>query len=310
MINARKILRNIRGLSQSERISLHSGRKSYLLNDEDFGNIPRNIMFICVRMYIEQQCENGFKSFALWLHDVYENGSTGTQIMIGKTLDCMDSHKVSQVDSYAVEKLLKRKPKNISIDIEGLISDLDNIYDLDGQRDMDYEETTIEQWINVIALGRAVVIPASELQAEGDFTGYEEITVTYAAAEALNKAGAMHYIDGEKVNAGMIKVAVDNRFLSQNFSGEYEKITAPYADVKKWNNANPPELWCSFNSYDAETGLCEAMKPVECNIKTDDKYNTAYSYKRQQRQRGRRDITPPVINVEDLNVEVPECLLN
>ena len=313
MINARKILRKTKGLSQPERISLHNGRKSYLLDyvvDDDFGNIPREIMFMCVKMYIEQQCQNGYKNFALWLHALYENGGTGTQMMIGKTIDRMDAHKINEVDSYAVEKLLKRKPKNEIIDVETLIQDLGNIYDLEGQRELDYEDTTTQQWVNIIALGRAAVIPESELQAEGDFAGYEERTVTYAAARTLENAGAIHYIEGERVTDGMIKIGVDSRYLKDGFSGEYEKITAPYADVKKWNNMNPPELWCSFTSYDAETGLCEAMKPVECNIKTDDNYNTAYSYKRQQRQRGKRDIAPPVINVEDLNVEVPECLLN
>ena len=64
MINARKILRNVRTMTQQERIGLHSGRKPWLLDivvDDDFGNIPREVMFTCLRMYIEQQCKNGYK---------------------------------------------------------------------------------------------------------------------------------------------------------------------------------------------------------------------------------------------------------
>ena len=222
----------------------------------------------------------------------------------------MDAKKVYQIDDYAVIRLLRDKPKNVVIDVEALINDLDDIYNLDEQREMDSEQTVIDRWTWIIACGVKAVLPESELQAEGEFTGYEERTVSYAAAQALERADGMHYIEGEKVNEGMIKIAVDTRFLSSEFSGNYEEITAPYADCKTWNNSNPPELQIVFASYDSKTGLCRAKKPAECNITTDEKYNAAYSYKRQQRQRGSHDITPPVINVDDLNVEVPECLLN
>lgn len=313
MINARKILQNVRAMTQQERIGLHRGRKSWLLNiavDDDFGHIPRGVMSACVRMYIEQQCKNGYKSFPLWLHDLYNSAGRGTQHIIGRTIDVMDAKKVCQIDDYAVIKMLRDKPKDVIIDVEALITDLDDIYNLDEQREMDTEHTVIDRWTWIIACGIQAVLPASELQAEGKFSGYEERTVSYAAAQALERVNGMHYIEGEKVNEGMIKIAVDTRFLSSEFSGNYEEITAPYADCKAWNNSNPPELQIVFTSYDSETGLCRAKKPAECKIQTDEKYNAAYSYKRQQRQRGSHDITPPVINVDDLNVEVPECLLN
>lgn len=86
MINARKILRNVRTMTQQERIGLHSGRKSWLLGiavDDDFGNIPRGVMSACIRMYIEQQCNNGYKPFPLWLHDLYNSAGQGTQHIIG-----------------------------------------------------------------------------------------------------------------------------------------------------------------------------------------------------------------------------------
>lgn len=313
MLNARKILKNVNKMTQQERIGLHSGRKMWLLDvavDDYFGNIPREVMFTCIRMYIEQQCKNGYKSFPLCLHDLYSSAGQGTQHRIGKTIDAMTAKKVYQIDDYAVIRLLRDKPKNVVIDVEALINDLDDIYNLDEQRELDYGETVIDRWTWIIACGIKAVLPESELQAEGEFTGYEERTVSYAAARALERADGMHYIEGEKVNNGMIKIAVDTRFLNSEFSGNYEEITAPYADCKAWNNSNPPELQIVFSSYDSETGLCKAKKPIECNITTDEKYNAAYSYKRQQRQRGSRDIIPPVINIDDLNVEVPECLLN
>lgn len=313
MLNARRILKNVNKMTQQERIGLHSGRKPWLLDaavDDDFGHIPREVMFTCLRMYIEQQCKNGCKPFPLWLHDLYNSAGQGMQHRIGKTIDTMDAKKVYQIDDYAVIKLLRDKPKNVIIDVEALINDLDDIYNLDEQREMDTEYTVIDRWTWIIACGVKAILPESELQAEGEFSGYEECTVSYAAAQALARANGMHYIEGEKVNDGMIKIAVDKRFLSGEFSGNYEEITAPYADCKAWNNSNPPELQIVFTSYDSETGLCKAKKPIECRIETDEKYNAAYSYKRQQRQRGSHDITPPVINVDDLNVEVPECLLN
>lgn len=267
-------------------------------------------MFTCIRMYIEQQCTNGYKSFPLWLHDIYNNAGQGIQHRIGKTIDAMTAKRVYQIDDYAVIRLLRDKPKNVVIDIESLINDLDDIYNLDEQREMESEQTVIDRWTWIIACGIQAVLPESELQAEGEFSGYEEHTVSYAAAQALERVNGMHYIEGENVEEGMIKIAVDTRFLSCEFSGNYEEITAPYAECKAWNSSNPPELQIVFESYDSETGLCRAKKPVECKIETDEKYNAAYSYKRQQRQRGSHDITPPVINVADLNVEVPECLLN
>ena len=313
MINARIILKNVNKMTQQERIGLHSCRKPWLLDvavDDDFSNIPSEVMFACLRMYIEQQCTNGFKPFPLWLHNLYNSAGQGIQHRIGKTIDAMIAKRVNQIDNYAVIQLLRGKPKNVAIDIESLIQDLDDIYNLDEQREMDSEQTVIDRWTWIIACGIRATLPESELQAEGEFTGYEEHTVSYAAAQALERVNGMHYIEGEKVNGGMIKIAVDKRFLSGEFSSNYEEITAPYADCKNWNNSNPPELQIVFESYDAKTGLCRAKKPVECRIETDEKYNAAYSYKRQQRQRGSRDIIPPVINVDDLNVEVPECLLN
>ena len=97
MLNARRILKNINKMTQQERIGLHSGRKPWLLDvavDDDFGNIPREVMFTCLRMYIEQQCKNGYKSFPLWLHDLYNSAGQGMQHRIGKTVDTMDAKKV------------------------------------------------------------------------------------------------------------------------------------------------------------------------------------------------------------------------
>lgn len=42
MINARKILRNVRTMTQQERIGLHSGRNSYKYKGNEPGN-PVNI---------------------------------------------------------------------------------------------------------------------------------------------------------------------------------------------------------------------------------------------------------------------------
>ena len=130
MLNARRILKNINKMTQQERIGLHSGRKPWLLDvavDDNFGHIPREVMFTCLRMYIEQQCKNGYKSFPLWLHDLYNSAGQGMQLRIGKTIDAMDAKKVYQIDNYAVLRLLRDKPKNVIIDVEALINDLDDI---------------------------------------------------------------------------------------------------------------------------------------------------------------------------------------
>lgn len=143
MINARKILKNVNKMTQQERIGLHSCRKPWLLDvavDDDFSNIPSEVMFACLRMYIEQQCTNGFKPFPLWLHNLYNSAGQGIQHRIGKTIDAMTAKRVNQIDNYAVIQLLRGKPKNVAIDIESLIQDLDDIYNLDEQREMDLFE--------------------------------------------------------------------------------------------------------------------------------------------------------------------------
>lgn len=162
MLNARKILKNVKNMTQQERIGLHSGRKPWLLDiavDDDFGNIPREVMYTCIRMYIEQQCKNGYKSFPLWLHDLYYSGGQGIKYKIGKTIDAMTVKKINRIDDYAVIKLLRDKPKNIMIDVEALINDLDDIYNLDEQREMDTECTVIDRWTRVIACGVKAVLP-------------------------------------------------------------------------------------------------------------------------------------------------------
>lgn len=194
MLNARRILKNINKMTQQERIGLHSGRKPWLLDvavDDDFGNIPREVMFTCLRMYIEQQCKNGYKSFPLWLHDLYNSAGQGMQHRIGKTVDTMDAKKVYRIDDYAVIRLLRDKPKNVIIDVEALINDLDDIYNLDEQREMDTEYTVIDRWTWIIACVVKAILPESELQAEGEFSGYEERTVSYAAAQALERANGI-----------------------------------------------------------------------------------------------------------------------
>ena len=296
MINARKILRDFREFQEYP---------------VDCGNIPQEVMRQCLCMYRAQNCQRGHKNFAMWLYECYNNANSGTKSMIGNMLDAMDVHNVGYIDDNAVIQLLRIRANDEPIDIEQLILELDEIYDEDGQLAMDYMDTTIMRWIRVTALGKSALKNRTAFTpADSECTGYEERLVTYAAAQALHEVDGMHYLDGEHVRDGLIKIAVDTRYLNEHFSGQYERIIAPYADCKKWNNQNPPELWIQFISYDAETGLCEAVKPSECNIETNASYNAAYASKRQQKQAGSRDITPPIIDAADLNMEIPECLLN
>lgn len=315
MINARKILRNVKNLPHRGKMGLHSGSQMWLVDyvcEDGTGNIPLEVMHMCLRMYIGQGCENGKKTFELWLHDIYQNCGYRAQQRIGRKFDAMNSNLVDEIDSNVVIRMLKNKPKTILIDIEKLILDLDDIYDLETQRTIrEGERSMIDQWIVVIALGENFTRKNTMLKTiDGDASEYVERKITYAAARVLEDVGAMHYIEGEHVQDGLIKVAVDSRYIGKDFSGNYEKFIAPYADCKRWNNQNPPERWIQFLSYDEKTGLCEAVKPAECPLKTDAIYNAAYASKRQQKQSGSREITPPVIDAADLNVEVPECLLN
>lgn len=313
MINARKILRETKNLSQRDRIKLHSGRAPWMLDlvTDDCDNLPRAVLWECVRLYINQGCSRGYKNFALWLHECWEGGSVTTQARLGHMIDAMNPHRVSEIREDVVIAMLRMAPRQGDIDVEQLILDLDDIYDLETQSQLDYPDTVIDRWTSIIACGKSALYKKSQLtQADGECTGYEDRTITYAAAQALQSVGGMHYLNGEHVQGGMIKVAVDTRYLTDDFSGNYEKITAPYADCKNWNNQNPPERWIQFTSYDEQTGLCEAVKPVECPMNTNPAYNAAYVSKRQQKQRGRRDIVPPVIDVADLNMEVPTCMLN
>lgn len=278
---------------------------------DDYGNLPQEVLWWCVRLYIQQGCNRGYKNFALWLHECWEHGSMTTQARLGHMIDAMNPHRVSKIRDDVVIAMLRMAPQRGDIDVEQLILDLDDIYDLKTQSQLGDSDTVVARWTSIIACGKSALYKKSQLtQADGECTGYEDRTITYAAAQALQAVGGMHYLAGEHVQDGMIKVAVDTRYLTDDFSGNYETITAPYADCKNWNNQNPPERWIQFTSYDEQTGLCEAVKPVECPMTTNPVYNAAYVSKRRQKQRGRRDIVPPVIDVADLNVEVPECMLN
>ena len=64
MINARKILRNVKNLPHRGKMGLHSGSQMWLVDyvcEDGIGNIPLEVMHMCLRMYIGQGCENGKK---------------------------------------------------------------------------------------------------------------------------------------------------------------------------------------------------------------------------------------------------------
>lgn len=119
MINARKILREVKNLSQGEKIKLHSGREPQMMDwiVDDYGNLPQEVLWWCVRLYIQQGCSRGYKNFALWLNECWENGSATTQARLGHMIDEMNPHRVSEIRDDVVIAMLRMAPQRGDIDV-------------------------------------------------------------------------------------------------------------------------------------------------------------------------------------------------
>lgn len=126
MIQTEKILERTRKLSRHEKKTILYRRDDVLcdlVTEGCYSGIPRDLLKECLVMYIRRDCENGPLEFPHWLHDLYYGNDERRMFQIDKAF-----RRIGYCKNYNnLIMLMRGKPKEIKIDVEQLIKDLDNM---------------------------------------------------------------------------------------------------------------------------------------------------------------------------------------
>lgn len=140
MIKAKEILNETKKLQDFQKRQIITGGSMLdCVCYHGFGNIPREIMRMCLEIYIKQGCKNGeyryqdaVRLVALHKHNADESGfikwlgiwSDGFSMMRPRSIqNCCDETK-----ERIIRTLFSILPTGIKINVEELITDLDKIF--------------------------------------------------------------------------------------------------------------------------------------------------------------------------------------
>lgn len=157
MIEVKEILNETKKLQDfQKRQIITGGRILDCVCYDGFGNIPREIMRMCLEIYIKQGCKNGeyryqdaVRLVALHKHNTDESGfikwlgvwSDDFSMMRPRNIqDCCDETR-----ERLISALFSLLPNGVKINIEELITDLDKIFS-EEEEQLELKETTIMKW--------------------------------------------------------------------------------------------------------------------------------------------------------------------
>lgn len=157
MIEVKEILNETKKLQDfQKRQIIIGGRILDCVCYDGFGNIPREVMRMCLTVYINQDCKNGTYTYqdavrlvALHKHNTDESGfikwlgiwSDDFSMMRPRSIqNCCDETK-----ERIIRTLFSILPTGIKINVEELITDLDKIFS-EKEKQLELKETTIMKW--------------------------------------------------------------------------------------------------------------------------------------------------------------------
>lgn len=144
MIQTEKILERTKKLSRQEKKTILYRRADVLcdlVTESCCSGIPRDLLKECLAMYIGQDCENGSLEFSRWLHDLYYGDDKRRMFQIDKAFRRITPGCCKNYDNLIM--LMRGKPREVKIDVEQLMQDLDNM------------DEAYEKWRREIILGGA-----------------------------------------------------------------------------------------------------------------------------------------------------------
>lgn len=179
----------------------------------------------------------------------------------------------------------------------------------------EYSYTVCNSAKEAIAKEKAYV--ASDLFEEK----YEQHTIPKTLIDKYPElAKNVRFVGGEEADEeGFISVYIDKNFDSDKISLSYELVEMKYKDYIQWNKSHELSETLILDSYDEETKLAEVYVPDKCKdeLVQDPEDLKKYGARNERLHAVRTGwvteavlSTPEVINAEELNVEVPECLQN
>ena len=157
MIEVKEILNETKKLQDFQKRQIITGDSMLdCVCYHGFGNIPREIMRMCLEIYIKQGCKNGeyryqdaVRLVALHKHNTDESGfikwlgvwSDDFSMMRPRNIqDCCDETR-----NRLISALFSLLPNGVKINIEELITDLDKIFS-EEEEQLELKKTTIMKW--------------------------------------------------------------------------------------------------------------------------------------------------------------------
>lgn len=197
MIDAEKILKNVRELSERDKRNVFCGGK---MLDEvceyEYGNLTREVLHKCLSLYIKQGCMNGRRTYqaALGLKAMSNNINKVNEkfvYSVAKFFDYMETQTIDYnsdtLKEHIFRKLMIFKPSEVKINIKEFITDLNNLFD-ESELKLAPKDTTVRKWFEVFCLG-AIEDNLSEneiYRLEQELNGVDEIEPMTIDVDKLN----------------------------------------------------------------------------------------------------------------------------
>ena len=197
MIDAEKILKNVRNLSIDEKNKIICGGKMLdYVCEGDYGNLSREILHICLTLYIRQGSMNGKHTYqeSLKLVAIENFVNNNRKRWVYDVMRFLEDLIPVRVDDetdigkeMTVRRLISFKPQKVKINIKEFITDLDKIYD-ENEIKLNPDDTTINKWLETLlsSVFEKDLSENDKYRLEQELNGVDEIVPMTIDIEKLN----------------------------------------------------------------------------------------------------------------------------
>ena len=197
MIDAEKILKNVKNLSIDEKNKIICGEKMLdYVCEGDYGNLTREILHICLTLYIRQGSMNGRHTYqeSLKLVAIENFVNNNRKRWVYDVMRFLEDLIPVRVDDetdigkeMAVRRLISFKPQKVKINIKEFITDLDKIYDKNEIK-LNPDYTTINKWLETLlsSVFEKDLSENEKYRLEQELNGVDEIVPMTIDIEKLN----------------------------------------------------------------------------------------------------------------------------
>lgn len=198
MIEVKEILNETKKLQDFQKRQIITGDSMLdCVCYHGFGNIPREIMRMCLEIYIKQGCKNGeyryqdaVRLVALHKHNIDESGFIKWLGIWSDDFSMMRPRSIQNCCDETRERLISALfsllPNGVKINIEELITDLDKIFS-EEEEQLELKETTIMKWqYRIMDVYREKLTENDIYRLEQQLEGNDEIEPMTIDVDKLN----------------------------------------------------------------------------------------------------------------------------